>query len=158
MSPVTITVAAPLVPYLRRGVKRELSATLALLAFQVDTVLDHQTYYDAFARLDQARALFDTVGVLDDPAQGDLDVDLDRWPRLVLRALESEYDAEVRRLQDYAAEGVAQGLAISLDELPALGRLVADIRERVGAPSRPGRRGTLRALALRKIRNLRREA
>jgi hypothetical protein len=126
-----VTIGASLVPYLRRGVKRELSATLVLLAFQVDTTLEPTTYYNALARFDDARALFDAVGVSDDREQRDLELDLCRWPRLVLRVLESEHDVEMMRLQDRAAEG----FELSIGELPALGSLVSDIRRKVGAPS-----------------------
>lgn len=134
MSPGSVTITASLVPYLRNGVKREFSATLASLAFQVDTALDPVTYYTALARFDDVRALFDAVGVTDEPRQHDLELDLGRWPLLLLRALESEYDVEVMRLQDHSAEG----LDLALREVPALGSLVADIRKKVDAPSTRG--------------------
>jgi hypothetical protein len=150
VNPGNVTITANLVPYLRRGVKRELSATLAILATQVDIALDRTTYYNALARFDDARALFDAVGVTDEPEQVDLELDLSRWPRLLLRALESEYDLEVMRLQDRAAEG----FDLSLRELPALGNLVADIRKKVGAaPRRRTKQSFLeRQLARRGIR------
>jgi hypothetical protein len=129
--PGNVTITANLVPYLRKGVKRELSATLAILAFQVDTALDPASYYNALARFDDARALFDAVGVTDQPHQRDLELDLDSWPRLLLKALESEYDIEVMQLQDRSAEG----FELSLREVPALGSLVADIRKKVDARS-----------------------
>jgi hypothetical protein len=145
-----VTVAANLVPYLRRGIKRELSATLVLLAFQIDATLDRPTYHNALARFDEARALFDVVGVSDDPQQRDLELDLCRWPRLVLRVLESEYDVEVMRLQDRAAEG----FELSVRELPALGSLVSDVRKKVGAPPRRSSKESIRQLS-RRIRRSR---
>jgi hypothetical protein len=144
-----VTIAANLVPYLRKGVKRELSATLAILASQVEIALDPTTYYNELARLDDARALFDAVGVTDDTEQLDLELDLDRWPQLLLRTLESEYNIEVARLQDRGAEG----FELSPREIPALGGLVSDLRKKVGAPPKRSGSDSLRQLARRARRN-----
>ncbi len=146
MSPGTVGITANLVPYLRNGVKREYSATLASLTFQIDVALDLSAYRDALARFDDVRALFDAVGVSDEPHQRDLELDLGRWPLLLLRALESEYDVEVMRLQDHSAEGID----LSLGELPALGSLVADIRKKVDAPSTRRREQSLTEHARRR--------
>jgi hypothetical protein len=133
----TVRITPELVPYLRRGVMREMSATLAILTFQIDIKLDPSTYQDALARLDDARCLFDVVGVDDESTDAPLELDLDRYgSRLVLRALESEYDLEVMHLQDRAHEG----FDLPLRQLPALGQLVTEIRERVGAPPKAKRR------------------
>ncbi len=149
MSPDGVTVAAKLVPYLRRGVKRELSDTLAILSFQLDTALDETTYYDALAKFDEARALFDAVGVVEERRQSDLELDARRWPRLLLRALESQYDIEMMRMQDRAAEG----FGVPLLEIPALRDLVSDVREKVGAPSGGGGKDSIRQLARRMRRS-----
>jgi hypothetical protein len=140
-----LTIAAKLVPYLRKGVKRELSATLAILAFQVDTALDPTSYYDALARFDDARALLEAVGVSDSAQQRELELDLYRWPRLVLEALESEYNVELMRLQDRAAEG----FELPSREIPALGALVAEVRKKVGAAPRDSSKESIRQLARR---------
>ena len=149
MNPGNVTITASLVPYLRNGVKREYSATLASLTFQIETALEPATYRDALARFDEVRALFDAVGVSDEPHQRDLELDLGRWPLLLLRALESEYDVEVMRLQDHSAEG----LDLSLGEVPALGSLVADIRKKVEAPSTRRREQALTQDARRQTRS-----
>lgn len=150
MSPLTVKIAAELVPYLRRGVRRELGETLATLAFQIDTVLDRATYYEALSQLDDARALFDAVGVLDEPEQADLELELCRWPRLLVRVLESQYEIETMRLQDRAAEGVA----LPAREIPALGELVSDVRKKAQAPARGSgkRSGRQRARRVRRSR------
>ena len=145
MNPASVTVDAKLLPYLRRGVRRELSDTLAILAFQLDTALDLTTYHDTLAKFDEARALFDAVGVADEPTQIDLELDACRWPRLLLRVLESQYDIEMMRLQDRAAEG----FGVPLREMPALRDLVSDVREKVGAPSKGGGKDSMRQLARR---------
>lgn len=107
-----VTIAANLVRYQRKGVKRELTAVVEILA---------------------ARELLDAVGVLDESAtQVDLTLDLGRWPHLILKTLESEYVAELTRLQDAEAEGVEPPLR----DLPDLAGLVADIRRKMGGPPR----------------------
>ncbi len=144
-----VTIAANLVPYLRRGVKRELSATLGLLAFQLDTALDRAEYYDALARFDEARALLDAIGVSDDRVQHELELELGRWPRLLLRVLESEYDIEVMRLQDR----VAEGFDLPLGEIPALGGLISDVRKQVEVTPRRGGGESTRQLSRRSRRS-----
>jgi hypothetical protein len=106
------TIAGKLVRFLRSGVKRELAASLDVLAFEVDKNIDPETYYGALAR----------------------------WPRLVLKALESQHDAELIRLED----AHAGGLDLPARDIQALGYLVASISEQVGTPPRiptsfPGR-------------------
>jgi hypothetical protein len=84
------------------------------------------------AQFTDACALFDFIGLIDDPEQADVALDLGRWPLLVLRSFECERDREVRRLQD----AVYEGFELPLRDIPALGTLVADIRAKVGAPPR----------------------
>ena len=79
-----ITIAGKLVRFLRSGVKREFAASLEVLAFEVDKNIDRETYYGALARFDAARTLLDAIGVSDEPEQPDVELDLGRWPRLVL--------------------------------------------------------------------------
>jgi hypothetical protein len=137
MTAGTVSIAPDVVPYFRRGVKREMSTALANLTFQVDNALDATTYWSALARFDAARMLIDLVGFSDETSgQLTLEVDLGLYdPLLVLRVLELQYDTEVMRLQDRAAEGAD----LPLHELPALGHLLRDVREKAGVPPRPKR-------------------
>lgn len=130
-----VTIAGKLVRFLRSGVKREFSASVAILQIQLDTNIDPETYCDALALFDAARTLLDAIGVSDEPEPQDVELDLGRWPQLVLKALESQHEAELTRLEDARASGVD----LPTRDVPALGCLVADVRKRVGAPPRRGR-------------------
>lgn len=127
-----VTIAGKLVPLLRGGVKRELAANLELLAIQLDTTIDPAPYYAALARFDAARTLLDAIGVSDDPAQLDVELDLGRWPQLVLTALESQHQAELIRLE----QAHADECDLPTRDVPALGRLVEEVRKQVTAPSK----------------------
>jgi hypothetical protein len=127
--PGNVTVAAGLVRHLRNAVTRELSTALEILAIQLDTTLDPATYNDALARFHDAQALFDAIGMTEEPQPADLLLDLDRWPRLLLKLLEREHDAELQRLQDATTEGFAPPIR----DLPALRSLTTDLREQLGA-------------------------
>jgi hypothetical protein len=148
-----VTITGKLVRFLRSGVKRELGASVAILAIEVDTNLDPETYYSALARFDAARTLLDAIGLSDDAEPKDVEVDLSRWPRLVLKALESEHDAELIRLES----AQASGFDLPTRDVPALGCLVADIRKKVCAPPRHGRHQFVleRQLARRRTRRCR---
>jgi len=139
VTPSRVRIAGSLVRYLRKGVKEELSATLVILTIQLDTTLDPATYRNTLARLYDAQALFEVVGMTEDPEPADLVLDLGRWGRLALKLLEFEYDAELKRLQNATADEVE----LPLRDVPALRRLVADMRETLGAvsskPHRPWR-------------------
>jgi hypothetical protein len=124
------------VRYLRRRVKQELAAIVTILQIELDTVLDPETYCSALARFEEGRTLFDAIGLTDEPEPAALQLDLACWPRLVLKTLQSEYDAEVMRLQDSAAEG----RELPLGDVPALGSLLAEVREKSGLPPRPRRK------------------
>jgi hypothetical protein len=130
VTPSRVRIAGSLVRYLRNGVKRELSTTLEILTIQLDTTLDPETYNNALARFYDAQALFEAVGVAEDPEPADLVLDLARWGRLTLKLLEFEYDVELTRLQNATADGVE----LPLRDVPALRELVTDIRK--AAPSR----------------------
>jgi len=148
-----VTITGKLVRFLRSGVKRELGASVAVLQIELDTNIDRETYYGALARFDAARTLLDAIGVSDKPEPQDVELDLGRWPRLVLKALESQYDAELVRLED----AHAGGFDLPTRDVPALGCLVADIREKVGAPPRRERQQSFleRQLARRRTRRSR---
>lgn len=154
MNPGSITIAGPLVRYLRRGVKQELAAIITILQAELDTTLDPTTYRNALARFDEGRTLFDAIGLTDEPEPADVELDLLRWPRLVLRTLESEYAAEVRRLQDANAEG---GFALPLRDVPALGNLVAEIRQQAGESLERRPKSILEQLAKRNVRTRKRD-
>lgn len=128
-----ITIPGKVVKYVRRGAKAELGHSLAIyeIAIHSDRI-DPKAYAIAAARLDAARSLFEAVGPSDDPRQEDIQLDLRRWPRLLLRVLDEQLDAEVRRLQDAAAEG----FELPVREVPALRALTAEVRKRTGAPPR----------------------
>jgi hypothetical protein len=132
MNPGEIAIDGGLVRYLRRGVKRELGANLAILQVEVDTCLDPRIWREALARFDDARAMFELIGIADDPEQPDLSLDLGRWPRLTLRVLESEHRAEVMRLEDARHEG----FDLPARDVPVLGELIAEIRKKTGTSRR----------------------
>lgn len=141
--PGSVIVAGPLVHYLRRAVKQELAAVVTVLQVELDTVLDPETYRGALDRFDEARSLLDMTGLTDEDEQADLELDLARWPRLVLKTVESVYDAEIRRLQDSAAED----RDLPMGDVPALGNLLAEAREKSGLRARRGRKQTRSAEA-----------
>jgi len=148
-----VTIAGKLVRFLRNGVKQELSASVAILQVELDTDIDPEIYCDALARFDAARTLLDVIGVSDEPEPQDVELDLGRWPQLVLEALRSQLEAELTRLEDARASGVD----LPTRDVPALGCLVADLRKRVGAPPRHGREQSFleRQLARRRPRRTR---
>lgn len=147
-----VTIAGKLVRFLRSGVKRELAASVAILAIEVDTNIDPETYYGALARFDAARTLLDAIGVSDESEPEDVELNLGRWPRLVLKALESEHDAELIRLGD----ADARGYDLPTRDVPALGCLVASIRKKIGAPPRRAQQSCLeRQIARRRSRRSR---
>jgi hypothetical protein len=128
-----VTIAGSLVRYLRAGVKLQLSAAAEVLQVELETTApDLSTYGAALARFDEGRALLDLIGFVDQAAPADVEVDLSRWPQLVLRSLETEYDREAGRLQDAAVHGVE----LPVRDIPALASLVAEIRKKTGGTLR----------------------
>jgi hypothetical protein len=128
-----VIVSGPLVRYLRSGLKRELSASLAVLTVAIETTLDPEAYRAAAKRFDDARALFELIGIADRPDQPDIEIDLASSPRLLLRALESQHTLERQRLEDAAFDGIQ----LPERDVPALAVLVSDIRAKTGIyPSR----------------------
>jgi len=121
-----IRISAILAPYLRDGIRREISAILEDLLGQVDTVIEANRYHAASDQLDEARELFETIGIADEAPLQDIVLDLSRWGQLTLRVLQRQHEVEVRRLQNYAEEG----FRLSPGAVPELGQLVNDIRER----------------------------
>jgi len=129
----TVTVAANLVRHLRAGVKREISASLSVLQVEMDIEnTDPAVYKGARGRYESATALFDVIGVADDPDQSDIELALVPWTRELFRALESQLDSERMRLE----RAEEQGLSLTRKDLPGLAELVEEVRRRTGQPSR----------------------
>ena len=97
-----------------------------------ETAPDPSAYRAALARFDEARTLLDAIGFTGQDAPVDVEVDLSRWPRLLLRSLEAEYDMELTRLQDAAAHGIE----LPAHDMPALESLLAEIRKKTGGAVR----------------------
>jgi hypothetical protein len=135
--PGSVTIAAKLVRFLRSGVKQELGASAAKIEAEAEaeTHLKPKTYYGALARFDEARTLLDEIGVSEQLEPQDVELDLARWPRVMPKALESQLDLELIRLEGAHAEGID----LLPRDLRALGCLVDDIRTKVGLPPRRGR-------------------
>jgi hypothetical protein len=129
MSADPITIPAELVPHLRRGVQSQLSVHVDVLGVALEGRIDERKYREALRAFDAARALLDAIGVRDDDAQGDVELDLGASGELTLRALEAQHRREVARLED----ADAHGMPIPPREVPELGRLVTEVRRRVGA-------------------------
>jgi hypothetical protein len=129
------TIAGELVRFLRSGVKEELGANAEIIVAQVTPDTNLRTYYRALDRFDAARALLEEIGVVAQLKPQDVELDLARWPRLLLKALESQLDQELIRLETAHADGID----MPPRDLAALECLVADIRRKVGAPARSER-------------------
>jgi len=133
-SPGYVTVAGSLVRYLRSGVKDEMARAIDILQAELDTSLTPATFRCALARFDDSRTLFEMIGLIDEPKPVDVELDLSRWPRLVLKALGSEYDKEVQRVQDAAAAGIE----IPARDIPDLQKLLAEVRTGLGTIAQHG--------------------
>lgn len=131
-APRKVTIAGSLVRYLRSGVRDEMAEAVDILQAELDTSLTPATFRRGLARFDDSRSLLETIGLVDEPKPVDVQLDLDRWSQLVLKALASEYGREVQRVQDAAAAGIE----IPARDVLALESLLAELREKVGAPSR----------------------
>ena len=131
MSAHSITIGPDVVEYLRGRVRRQMSSTAASLSYQLGTVMHPDVYEDGFRRRAEARALFDAVRVTEpDVVSGELRLDLDRYSRrLVLRALRSQRDQELRQWQDLAP----QGQMPPPRKLAELARVVTALRQRLEA-------------------------
>jgi hypothetical protein len=129
----SVPIEGKLVRFLRSGVKLELSASAAIIEAQTaaDTHLKPKTYSRALARFDAARTLLDEIGVSEQLEPQDIELDLTRWPQLLLKALESQLNQELIRLEDAHTDGID----LPPRDLPALACLVADIQRMVAAPA-----------------------
>jgi hypothetical protein len=141
MTSGSVTIPGPLVSYLRAGLRHEIGSRLASLQAEIDTELDPETYSAALERLQSATELFDQIGLENRPDQPDVDVDLSRWARLLLKALEAQYRlAVLRGLQDAAADDIHLPPQRCVMELSAL---VSLLRQKTCDPA-PRRRVTRR--------------
>jgi hypothetical protein len=138
----TITIPAAVVPQLRSGALRKLDAALGVVGGWIEGPRDDaRAYYKAFQPVLVLGVLIDKIGVLDDSAQHELELD----PALsgsVLEALESQYAIELERQCDFEAGEVA----IPPRNLPELKTLVDELSKRVGVsaavrPQAASRRG-----------------
>jgi hypothetical protein len=131
---LSVTVPAPLVPYLRAGLKREIRSRLSVLEDELGRDLDPETYSAALSRLWPATALFNLVGLENRPDQLDIEVDLGGSGRLLLKVLDTQHRLEVQRLQN----AIADGVELLGDDVVDLGTLVSFIRRSTGVPSPDG--------------------
>jgi hypothetical protein len=115
-----ITITAVLVPYLRAGIRQEISLILESLAIQVEATIDENTFRETLE-------LFEIVGIADQPPTHDLQLELDRWAPLTQRALTHQHAEEVRRLKSYADDGCR----LSPGAMPELASFVDEIRTRL---------------------------
>jgi hypothetical protein len=123
-----------LVRHLRNGAMEELGASAAIIVVEAAAGAHrkYETYYGALARFDDARTLIDEIGVSDQREPQDVEIDLGRWGELVFKALKSQRDQELIRLERAHADGID----LPPRDLQALASLVDDIGTKVGAPGR----------------------
>jgi hypothetical protein len=144
-----VPIEGKLVQFLRDGAMEELGASAAIIRAQAAAGAHrkYETYYGALARFDDARTLIDEIGVSDELEPQDVELDLACWPRLVLKALKSQLDQELVRLEGAHAGGID----LPPRDLQALASLVDDIQRKVGAPAtrEPGQSRLERQLARR---------
>lgn len=125
----SVTIPGDLVPYLRRGVRRELAASLVHVAIEVETTADRTAYDAALARFDASRSLLDTIGISDQPEQQAIELDLDTWPTLIVKSLEAVQAAELTS----TAHTKAASHDSASPELRALAELIKEIRSKTDA-------------------------
>ena len=130
----TVTIPVNLVLYLRRGVKEEVKERNEELVTELGKdSIDEVTVQVALGDFDVTRDLFDEIGGTSEPGTEDIDVSRDRYGWLVLRAMESQYRLEARRLQDARHDGIEP----EEGDVPALRTFVIQLRHQVGK-TRPG--------------------
>lgn len=92
--------------------------------------IDRPTFEAVLTCFDESRSLFEHVGFVEESPANDVVVDLERWPTLVLRVLETQHSIERARIDDAHAARIP----IPDRDVPQLGELVARIRQKTGAP------------------------
>jgi hypothetical protein len=134
----TITVPARFVRHLRRRLRIQMGFAaehLAMLTLQLDDRLTQEAYEAAFRTLDGARALLAGIGIVEDANQEDVELDASEYPYLVLAAFESEYQAEMDRLEEVEANGAE----LPADQVEALGKFAAAVRRQLAGSREVGR-------------------
>jgi hypothetical protein len=132
-----LTIAAPLVAALRSSLKRELSGKLEMLQILLDAHLTPDDWEEALESFNEGCDLLAVVGLTDDPAQADIEVELDRWGALVLGCLEEEYQDGLQRIRD--ADAGRFDSSLIGQNVPALGELVKEIEQRTRIQARRSR-------------------
>lgn len=149
-----LMIAAPHVPRFRAALKRELGAKLDILGLQLDAHLTPKQWNTALASFIAGCELLEVVGFTYDPPQADLGLDMRRWPRLVLKVLEAEYQDGLRRIRDAEADGFDPKLIGR--HVPAFEALVRDVQQRTGIKPKRGRSKSFLEVQLAQRRNGRR--
>jgi hypothetical protein len=136
VSKPTLAIKGNLVWYLREGVLREMAEALQILQVEIaqDTV-DVSVYVKALASFDQTRTLLEAIGLSETADKRELRIDDESLRGVIVCALETQYQLERCRLEDAAADGV------QLDPrgVPALGHVVAQLRDERARSKSPHR-------------------
>jgi hypothetical protein len=132
-----LTIAGPLVRYLRGGLKGKIGTKIDILHVEIHVHLTPKRWEKALVSFNEGCELLALIGLTDDPEQADVEIDLRRWGRLVLSILEVEYREGLGRKRDAEAEGFDPDL-IGRD-VPAFGELVQEIQKRTGIRPKRGR-------------------
>jgi hypothetical protein len=133
----TLAIESGLVPYLRKGVLREMTDALQILQVEVaEDVIDVSVYDQALARFDQTRALLAAIELNETADARELRIDDERLRGLIVGALKMQHELERSRLEDAAVDGVQ----LDPREVPALGNLVAQLRSERAPARSPCRR------------------
>jgi len=129
-----VPIEGKLVRFLRSGAMEELGASAAIIVVETAAGAHRKpkTYYRALVRFDDARTLIDEIGVSDQLEPRDVEIDLGRWGELVVKALKSQLELELIRLEGAHADGID----LPPRDLQALASLVDDIGTKVCAPAR----------------------
>jgi len=76
----TLRIKGSLVRYLRKGALRQMAAALEVLNVEVtQDEPDPDVYSRALARFDEARALFDVIGLTGSGGERDIELDVGPW-------------------------------------------------------------------------------
>ena len=97
----------------------------------VHNSVDATIYRKALVRLDSARMLLDAIGLSDSGDVRDVEVDIERWHGLFLKALTTQYELQVSRLEDVASHGFPN---LSKHDVHGLAELVAELRRTIVIP------------------------
>ena len=126
----TLTIPAPLVPYVRSGLIAEFGSGIDVLeATLAADVVNHEAWRAGLAQLDCARGLLGRIELA--PRLTDRDVTLELSPasaRMLLDSMRAIYDVEVQRLSEAASDCIH----LPLRDVPTLRNFVVDAEKRLG--------------------------